>query len=107
AAAAQPAAAVPAPQAPATDDEDEPKFARSGAVVFRLREPGWVQVTDASGTIRINRVLEANKPVGVVNGPFPLTVVVGRPEVTDVQVRGRPFDLTPTVQNGQAKFEVQ
>ncbi|WP_165493197.1 helix-turn-helix domain-containing protein [Hylemonella gracilis] len=106
--AAQPAAAVPAPQAVANaDDEEEPKFSRSGAVVFRLREPGWVQVTDASGTIRINRVLEANTPVGVVNGPFPLTVIVGRPEVTAVQVRGRPFDLTPTIVNGQAKFEVQ
>jgi cytoskeleton protein RodZ len=92
--------------ASASDDE-EPRFARSGAVVFRLREPGWVQVTDASGTIRINRVLEAGTPVGVVNGPFPLTVIVGRPEVTDVQVRGRPFDLTPTIQDGQAKFEVQ
>lgn len=106
---AQPAAA-PAPVVQSTanaDDDEEPKFARSGAVVFRLREPGWVQVTDASGTIRINRVLEANTPVGVVNGPFPLTVVVGRPEVTDVQVRGRPFDLTPTIANGQAKFEVQ
>lgn len=102
------AAVAPAPQATTkADDEEEPKFARSGAVVFRLREPGWVQVTDASGTIRINRVLEANTPVGVVNGPFPLTVVVGRPEVTDVQVRGRPFDLTPTIANGQAKFEVQ
>lgn len=107
--AAQPAAA-PAPVAQSAanaDDDEEPKFARSGAVVFRLREPGWVQVTDASGAIRINRVLEANTPVGVVNGPFPLTVVVGRPEVTDVQVRGRPFDLTPTIQNGQAKFEVR
>lgn len=106
---AQPAAPAPAAvaQSAANADDEEPKFARSGAVVFRLREPGWVQVTDASGTIRINRVLEANTPVGVVNGPFPLTVVVGRPEVTDVLVRGRPFDLTPTIQNGQAKFEVQ
>ncbi|EYC51248.1 hypothetical protein AZ34_09230 [Hylemonella gracilis str. Niagara R] len=103
---AQPAAAAPAPQA-AAEDEEEPKFARSGAVVFRLREPGWVQVVDASGTIRINRVLEANTPVGVVNGPFPLVVTIGRPEVTDVQVRGRPFDLTPTIANGQAKFEVR
>lgn len=102
------AAAAPAPRATANaDDEEEPKFARSGAVVFRLREPGWVQVVDASGTIRINRVLEANTPVGVVNGPFPLVVTVGRPEVTDVLVRGRPFDLTPTIANGQAKFEVQ
>lgn len=101
-------AAAPAPQATANaDDEEEPKFARSGAVVFRLREPGWVQVVDASGTIRINRVLEANTPVGVVNGPFPLVVTVGRPEVTDVLVRGRPFDLTPTIANGQSKFEVR
>lgn len=107
--AAPPAAPAARPSAPVEEEDDEdPKarFARNGVVVFKMRERGFVQVIDASDTVRISRVLEAGDQVGVVNGPFPLRVTVGRPEVTDVQVRGKPFDLASVIANGQAKFEV-
>ncbi|MGQ2981241.1 MAG: RodZ domain-containing protein [Polaromonas sp.] len=41
------------------------------------------------------------------SGALPLAAVVGRVDATQVQVRGRPFDLGPVSKDNVARFEVK
>lgn len=102
------AAAAPA-AAPAGTDAAPPvrkKLPSTGIVVFKTTEPSWIEVTDARGVIQLSRVIEPGEPVGA-SGPLPLNVSVGRADVTEVQVRGKPFPLQPVTKQGVARFEVQ
>jgi cytoskeleton protein RodZ len=102
------AAAAPA-AAPAGADATPPvrkKLPSTGIVVFKTTEPSWIEVTDARGVIQLSRVIEPGEPVGA-SGPLPLNVSVGRADVTEVQVRGKPFPLQPVTKQGVARFEVQ
>jgi cytoskeleton protein RodZ len=42
-----------------------------------------------------------------VDGALPLSVTVGSAQSTEVQVRGKPFDLTPLVRDNVARFAVK
>jgi cytoskeleton protein RodZ len=95
-AATAPAAAASAPVAGGKDP-----------LVFVAREESWITVTDATGKSLLRRILTAGETVAL-NGALPLSVVVGRASGVDVQVRGRPFDLTPLARSGGvARFEVK
>lgn len=96
-----PVAAGVAPEAPVRK-----KLASTGIVVFKTREASWIEVTDAKGAIQLSRVIEPGEPVGA-SGPLPLSVSIGRADVTEVQVRGKPFPLEPVTKQGVARFEVQ
>jgi cytoskeleton protein RodZ len=118
--AATPAAVVTAKPAPApaaaaqasttnTATAEAPvrkKLASSGIVVFKTREASWIEVTDANGAIQLSRMIEPGEPVGA-SGPLPLSVTIGRADVTEVQVRGKPFSLEPVTKQGVARFEVK
>lgn len=80
--------------------------AATGLVVFKLRGPSWVEVTDASGTVQLRRIISSGETVAA-SGTLPLSVVVGRADVTEVQVRGKPFDLTAVSKENVARFEVK
>lgn len=82
------------------------KLPSTGIVVFKTTEPSWIEVTDARGVIQLSRVIEPGEPVGA-SGPLPLNVSIGRADVTEVQVRGKPFPLQPVTKQGVARFEVQ
>ncbi|HEX2547534.1 MAG TPA: helix-turn-helix domain-containing protein [Ramlibacter sp.] len=105
AAAPQPAAAAqPAASAAATAASGAP--GARGVVVFRTRGPSWVQVTDATGTTVLRKLMEPGESAGV-NGALPLTVTVGSAENTEVQVRGKPYNLAPVSRDNVARFEVK
>jgi len=78
----------------------------SGTVVFRAKGPSWVEVTDAKGVVAIRKVLAAGEAAGA-SGALPLRVTVGRTDMTDVQVRGKPFDLSSFSRDNVARFEVK
>jgi cytoskeleton protein RodZ len=80
--------------------------ATDGLVVLKARGSSWVEVTDGKGVVQIRKTLTAGEVVGV-SGPLPLSVVVGRVDSTDVQVRGKAFDLTRIVRDNVARFEVK
>jgi cytoskeleton protein RodZ len=104
---AQPPALATADHSPSDAEAVERKKpAASGVLVFRTREPSWVEVVDAGGTVQISRVLAPGESVGV-DGTLPLSVVIGRADVTEVQVRGKPYDLAPVTRQGVARFEVK
>ncbi len=103
--AAAPSAAVPAPVVPAplaTPADGAP----GQRVVFVARAETWVQVTDAKGAVTLRRTMKADESEEAT-GVFPLSVVVGRIDAVEVQVRGKPMDLTSIAKNNVARFEVK
>jgi len=80
--------------------------AAAGVVVFRTRGPSWVEVTDAKGVVTLRRLLSAGETAGA-SGTLPLAVTVGSVNSTEVQVRGRAFDLAPVSRDNVARFEVK
>lgn len=105
ASAAAAAAPVPVPvpvPAPTTAGSVDAK----GVLVFRARAQSWVQVKDARGTTVMQKLMEPGE-TAAADGPLPLSVVVGSAQATDVQVRGKPFDLAPLARDNVARFEVK
>jgi cytoskeleton protein RodZ len=99
-----PASAAPAlSAAPAAETVKGPT---TGLVVFNPTAASWVEVTDAQGTVLLRRMLAAGEVAGA-SGALPLSAVVGRADVTRVQVRGQPLDLAPIARDNVARFEVQ
>ncbi|MEN9395973.1 MAG: hypothetical protein RLZ81_503 [Pseudomonadota bacterium] len=91
-------ATVPVPTASATDV--------AGSVVIKARGPSWVEVTDAAGVVQLRKMMNAGEGVGV-SGKRPLSVVVGRADVVDVTVSGKPFDMPNVSRDKVARFEVK
>ena len=77
-----------------------------GVVQFRASGQSWIEVTDATGTVQLRKTLEAGDTAGA-SGVLPLKVVVGRANLTMVQVRGQNFELLPLSKDNVARFEVR
>ncbi|MDB5873873.1 MAG: helix-turn-helix protein [Ramlibacter sp.] len=103
AAAPPPAAAASSTTAPVAVAAAAPA---SGIVVFRTKGPSWVEVTDAKGVVAMRKLLEAGEAAGA-SGALPLQVTIGRVDHTEVQVRGKAFDLRPVSRDNVARFEVK
>ncbi len=82
--------------------------ASSGSSLAQFRATGdsWVKVTDAKGAVVLNRTLRAGEAVEV-SGSLPLSAVIGRADMMQVQVRGQAFDLAAVSKNNVARFEVK
>ncbi len=80
--------------------------ATSGIVVFKAQALAWVEAVDAGGVVQVRRNMVAGETVGV-SGTLPLSVVVGRSDTTQVQVRGQAFDLLSIARDNVARFEVK
>ena len=78
----------------------------SGIVVIRTKGESWVEVVDAKGVVTLRKLMGAGDAVGA-NGPLPLTVTIGKADVTDVEVRGKKFDMRPVSKDNVARFEVR
>lgn len=79
--------------------------ATTGVVVFTARAVSWIEVVDASGVVQVRRNMASGETVGAT-GALPLAVVVGRADTTEVQVRGKAFDLMSIAKDNVARFEV-
>jgi cytoskeleton protein RodZ len=80
--------------------------ASSANVTFRASGQSWVKVTDANGTVLLGRTLSRGD-VAEASGVLPLAAVVGRADATQVQVRGKVFDLSAVSRDNVARFEVK
>ena len=80
--------------------------ATTGMLVFKARGSSWVEVVDATGVVQVRKTMIDGEVVGA-SGVMPLSVVVGRADTTEVQVRGKPFDLTRIAKDNVARFEVK
>jgi cytoskeleton protein RodZ len=77
-----------------------------GIVVFRAKGESWVEVVDAQGVVALRKLVTPGESVGA-SGALPLRVTIGKVDVTEVQVRGKPFDLKPVSRDNVARFEVK
>lgn len=102
---AQTAAAAPIVVAPVASAEAVASSS-SDMVVFRARGPSWIEVTDAKGAVQVRRMLGAGETTKAT-GASPLAVVVGRADLTDVEVRGKAFNVAAIARDNVARFEVK
>ena len=78
----------------------------SGLVVFKVQGTSWVEVTDAKGVVQLRKTMAAGE-TSAASGTLPLAVVVGRADMTQVEVRGKPFALAGIAKDNVARFEVK
>ena len=78
----------------------------NAVVVFTAKTESWVEATDAKGQVVLRRTLAAGEVVGAA-GALPLKVIVGRANATQVEIRGKVFDLNSVAKDNVARFEVK
>ena len=84
-----------------------PASSGGDALVFVASADSWITVTDATGKALLRRIVTPGETVSL-SGTLPLSVVVGHAAGVTVQVKGKPFDLTPLARSGGvARFEVK
>ncbi len=74
-------------------------------VVFKASAETWVEVRNANGSTAFKKLLKAGE-VASAKGLVPLTVIVGKADATQIEVRGKPVDLALIAKNNVARFEV-
>ena len=77
-----------------------------GILVFRTKAPSWIQVTDATGAHVFRKLMEAGETAGV-SGTLPLSVTIGSVAATEVELRGKAFNLGPVSKDNVARFQVK
>lgn len=106
-ASAQPVATAPVASANATPALAVPAAPTPGSLLsIAATGESWVEVVNGSGSVVIQRMLQAGDAVDFSSAP-PYTVVLGRAEAAQVTVRGKPFDVTRYARNNVARFEVK
>lgn len=75
-------------------------------IVFKAKGQSWVEATDAGGQVVLRRVLNAGETTGAA-GVLPLKVVIGSANETQVQIRGKAFDVNAVAKDNVARFEVK
>jgi cytoskeleton protein RodZ len=73
---------------------------------FTASAASWIRVTDGNGAVIWEKTVMPGT-VETVPGKAPLTVVIGRADVTRVLLYGKPYDLTSVIKDNVARFEVR
>ncbi len=101
---AAPVAAVPVGVTPAVAAPSVP--GDGVAVAFTASEPCWAEVVDATGARRLYALLQPGQRVSVQGAP-PLRVVLGRGDVTAIEISGSAAAIpVDAVRNSVARFEI-
>lgn len=104
--ASRPMASASLPAVSTSRPSSAPALPSTGTVVFKARGVSWVKVVDAKGVVQLSKTLSEGEVVGA-SGAVPLSVVIGRVDATDVEVRGQPFNLSAVARDNVARFEVK
>lgn len=97
---------APAPSAPAAAAAAPVAPSAASVLSFSATGSSWIKVTDANGQVTFQKTLSAGETASAGGVP-PLTVVVGKVDATQVQVRGKAFDLQSVARDNVARFEVK
>lgn len=84
----------------------QPAVATSDVLMLTARGNSWVEVMDASRVVVLRKTMLLGESQ-TVGGALPMTVVLGRANMLDVQVRGKVVDLAPLTKDNVARFEVK
>ena len=101
-------ASAPSLQVPpaARVTSEVPPSSSGDVLVFKTTAPSWIEVSDVHGALVLRKLMIAGESAGI-SGALPLAVVVGRADVTTVEVRGKALDLTAVSRDNVARFEVK
>ncbi|MEY4910870.1 MAG: hypothetical protein RL761_533 [Pseudomonadota bacterium] len=91
--------------APKVDSVVKVSLDTDNIVTFKASGETWVEVKSASGTSLFKKLLNAGE-TAETSGAVPMTVIVGRADVTQVEVRGKSINLVPIAKINVARFEV-
>ena len=75
-------------------------------LVLTARGSSWIGVTDANRVVVLRKTMISGESQNL-GGSLPMTVVLGRANLLDVQVRGKALDLVPLTKDNVARFEVK
>jgi cytoskeleton protein RodZ len=78
----------------------------TGLVVLKATAPSWVEIVDARGIVQVRKTMQVGELLGA-SGNLPLSVVLGRADAVQVQVRGQAFDVKALAKDNVARFEVK
>ncbi|WP_084360357.1 RodZ domain-containing protein [Hydrogenophaga palleronii] len=78
----------------------------SGLLSIAATGESWVEVTNGSGAVVVQRLLKAGDVIDFSSAP-PYKVVLGRADTAQVSVRGQVFETTRHTRNNVARFEVK
>ena len=78
----------------------------SNVLEIRARESSWIKIVSAVNGVVLQRELKTGETV-VATGAPPFNVTVGRPDATDVIVRGQPMSMSNYPRGAVARFEVK
>lgn len=74
--------------------------------MLRAKGSSWARVVDAKGVVQLTKTLAAGDVVKST-GVLPLSVVIGRADAVDVEVRGKALGLGSVAKDNVARFEVR
>lgn len=94
------------PTTPATPLVVNSSVTTDSLVTFKATGETWVEVKSATGSTLFKKLLIAGETAGT-SGALPLTVIVGRADATQVEVRGKTIDLMSIAKSNVARFEVK
>jgi cytoskeleton protein RodZ len=86
--------------------EKNPPLVSGDTVILSATEASWIEVRDAQGQLKIQKLLTKGETVGL-SGGLPYSVVIGRSDLVSVQFQGKPFDMTPYAKNNVARFQLK
>jgi cytoskeleton protein RodZ len=75
-------------------------------MVLKASRDTWVEATDNTGRLRIQRVVKSGEEVSFADA-VTLSVVIGNAAGAQVEVRGQPMDLASVAKSNIARFEVK
>lgn len=89
-----------------TDTTVSPPVSESAidTVVIRFSREAWVSLSDADGKKLFYNLGKPGRRVRV-EGKRPITAVLGRVKGIQIEYNGRPFDFSPYISKGVARFE--
>ncbi len=95
---------------PLTADTPAVPVPADSVVTLSASGETWIEVRDADGKIIVQRTLQSGEKAGAgpSQGKLPLSVIVGRANLTQVIVRGKAFDLAAvSSKDAVARFQVK
>ncbi len=78
----------------------------AGLLLMKGHGVSWVEVVDANKVVLLRKTIANGEVVGT-SGATPLSVVLGRADAIEVQVRGKVFDVAAVARDNVARFEVR
>ncbi|MDX3905381.1 MAG: helix-turn-helix domain-containing protein [Pigmentiphaga sp.] len=104
---AAPAVPEPAPARPASEPAAAEAPAPQPGLTLALREPSWVEIRRADGSVAVSRIIPANEPYELDASGAPYRVVIGNVNGVDLSWRGAAVDLAPYRRDNVARLTLQ